>query len=155
MIGIAGLIFSFFAFLEARNAKRAATEAGRTVKLQTVTIELTEVAQKLDRIQPEIGFSDARDLLAENSRRLRRAVSPFARDPGFKEPISVLLESLQAAQVSLKEVRPTGAGDGTAAPNAVYYAIEGDFSTINNNVADLLGLFEKKSIHFGDDDGES
>src|ERR1700730_6528303 len=47
-IGIAGLGFTIWAVLEAKGAKRAAIEAGRTVKMQTVAIELMEISQKLD-----------------------------------------------------------------------------------------------------------
>jgi hypothetical protein len=154
-IGIAGLVFSILAFIEARKAKRAATEAGRTLKLQTVTIELTEVAQRLDRIQPNIQFNEARDLLSEISRRLRRATSPFANDPALSTAINAVREALEAAKTSLKSVRPTDLAKEAETPNAVYYAIEEDFATITNFLADLLGLFEKITLHFGDDDAES
>jgi hypothetical protein len=154
-LGGAGLYFSIRAFVEARGAKQAATEAGRTVKLQTITIELTEIAQKLDRIQPDVPFNEARDLLSEISRRLRRAVSPFAKESELSAAIDAVLQSLQAAQKSLKSVRPTDPAKEAEAPRAVYYAIEDDFATINNCVADLLGLFEKQTFDFGDDDAET
>src|SRR5438874_2659218 len=73
-IGIAGLVFSILAFLEARKAKKAAFEAGRAVKLQTITIELAEIALKLDHLNLDLNFVQARDLLNEVSRRLRRWV---------------------------------------------------------------------------------
>jgi hypothetical protein len=80
LLGVAGVFVSFLAYRqaeaakeEARQAKEAATEAGRTVKLQTMSIELTEIAQKLDRVQPGIKFNAAKDLFNETSRRLRRA----------------------------------------------------------------------------------
>jgi len=155
IVGLAGVSFSLLAFLEARRAKRAATEAGRTVKLQTITIELTEIAQKLDRIQPEIRFNEARDLLAEISRRLRRVISPFANDEELSASITAARDALLAAQNSLKSVRPADPAKEGDVPHAVYYAVEGDFATINNFVADLLGLFEKKTIDFGDDHAES
>jgi len=126
VLGAAGLYFSIRAFVEARGAKRAATEAGRTVKLQTITIELTEIAQKLDRIQPEIPFNEARDLLSEISRRLRRAISPFAKEVELSEAIEAARQALQAAQKSLKAVRPADPTKEAEAPNAVYYAIEDD-----------------------------
>jgi hypothetical protein len=159
IIGVAGLIASIMAFLEARkafhearSAKEAATAAGRTVKIQTVTIELTEIAQKLDRIQPDVVFNEARDLLSEIQRRLRRLVAPFATDPELEEAIGAVLQALQAAQTSLKAVRPSD--PTTEAPNSVYYGTQDAFDTINNCVADLLGLFEKQTLDFGDDDAE-
>jgi hypothetical protein len=155
ILGIAGVIFSLLAFVEARKAKRAAVSAGRTVKVQTVAIELTEITQKLDRIQPGIRYSEARDLLAEISRRLHRATSPFTEDPKLSGAISPTLEGLQAAQNSLKAVRPTDPAKENEAPRAVYNAIEDSFATINNSVADLLGLLEKETFDFGDEDGNS
>lgn len=146
------MAFSIAAFVEARNAKRAATEIGRVVKIQTTTIELTEISQKLDRIQPTIHFNEARDLLGEISRRLRRVVSPFSKDSELKESISSLRAALVEAQASLKAVRPADPAKELEAPYAIYYGIEDHFTIINNCVADLLGLFEKQTINFGDDD---
>jgi hypothetical protein len=154
-VGIAALGFAMGAFFEARQAKRAATAAGRTVKLQTVTIELTEIAQKLDRIQPDILFNEARDFLAEIQRRLRRIMSPFAKDAELSGPIGAVLQALEKAHQSLKLVRPTDPTKEAEAPNAVYYGIEDDFAMINNSVADLLGLFEKQTFDFGDEDAQS
>lgn len=140
------------AFREARSAKEAATAAGRTVKIQTVTIELTEIAQKLDRIQPELAFAEAGDLLREIQRRLRRLMAPFATDPELRDAIGAVLQALQAAQTSLKAVRPTD--PAAEAPNSVYYGTQDAFDTISNCVADLLGLFEKQTLHFGENDAE-
>jgi hypothetical protein len=159
IIGGAGLLFSILAFLEAkkafyeaRGAKHAATAAGRTVKIQTVTIELTEIAQKLDRIQPEVMFNEARDLLTEIQRRLRRLIAPFAQDPELRQAIAAVLQALQAAQTSLKTVRPND--PKTETPNSVYFGTQDAFDTINNCVADLLGLFEKQTLDFGEGNGE-
>jgi hypothetical protein len=52
-------------------------------------------------------------------------------------------------------VRPTDPAKETEAPRAVYFAVEGNFANINNCVADLLGLFERETFDFGDDDAES
>jgi hypothetical protein len=162
VISIGGLVFSILAyreagkaFREAKSAKEAARAAGRTVKIQTVTIELTEVSQMLDRIEPGMLFSEARDLLAEIQRRLRRLVTPFASNTQLQSAIESTLQALDTAHKSLKAVRPADPGKEKEAPDAVYYAIEDDFAAINNSVAGLLGLFEKMTLDFGDDDGES
>ena len=161
-IGIAGLVYSYKAFKEAgkafreaRSAKEAATAAGRTVKIQTVTIELTEVTQMLDRVEPGMLFSEARDLLAEVQRRVRRHVAPFAEHPRLSNAIETTLQALETAHKSLKGARPADAAKEVEAPNAVYNAIEDDFATINNCVAGLMGLFEKVTLGLGDDDGEA
>lgn len=155
VVGLASVGFSLMAFVEARNAKRAATEAGKSVKIQTVTIELTEISQKLDKLQPGIHFNEVRDLLTEITRRLRRIISPFQNDSDLSSAIKSLKETLTSAKGSLNKVRPADQANEKDAPNAVYYGIEGEFASISDGVADLLGLFEKKTINFGDDDGDA
>lgn len=160
IIGLAGVALSFLAYRQAEAAKeeavratQAAMEAGRTVKLQTMSIELTEVAQKLDRLQPGVSFVLAKDLFNETSRRLRRVMAPFADHPDLHVPIEAVRTALEAAQASLKQVRPTDPGKEVEAPNSVYYGVEDDFATINNCVAELLGLVEKQAYDFGEGDG--
>jgi hypothetical protein len=162
LIGIVGLAYSYKAFKEAgkafreaRSAKEAATAAGRTVKIQTVTIELSEVTQMLDRVEPGMLFREARDLLAEVQRRVRRHVAPFAEHPRLSGAIKTTLQALETAHKSLKGARPADAANEKEAPNAVYNAIEDDFATINNCVADLMGLFEKVTLGLGEGDGEA
>ena len=86
IIGIASVYFSVKAFKEAREAKKAAFEAGKTVKIQTITIELTEIAQRLDKLDFELNFSEARDLLNEVSRRIRRLIAPFQDTDYLSQP---------------------------------------------------------------------
>lgn len=155
-VGIAGLVYAILAFKEAQlakiaaeNAKHAALEAGKTVRVQTVAIELGEVSQKLERLRPKILFADARDLLNEISKRIRRNVSPFAEEPGLKPSIAAVRQALDAAQKSLNDVRPATPENESEAPNAVFNGIEADFALIGNLVADLLGLFEKQTFDSG------
>lgn len=150
-VGLGGLIFSIMAWREAKNAKRAAVAAGRTVKLQTIAIELTEIVQKLDKVQPGIRFNEARDLIAETGRRVHRATAPFSKEPKLLEAIEFAKQAVQSAQNSLKSVRPTGPNAEAEAPDSVYYGIESDCSQISNTVSDLIGLFEKQTFDFGGD----
>jgi hypothetical protein len=153
VVGVGGLFFSILAFREARQAKKAAREAGVTVKLQTITIELTEIAQRLNKLEPDIKFRDARDFLAEISQRLIRLTVGFGADPEFKRTIDALRAALLAAKTSLNDVRPTNPKEADA-PQVVYNAIESNFATINDTVSELLGLFEKRSTSVGDDHHE-
>jgi len=155
IVSCLGVIYAILAWREAKKAKKAATAAGRIVKLQTVSIELSEINQKLDRVQPGIRFNEARDLIGDTAKRVHRATSPFSKDPKFTEAIGPLLQAVQAAQESLKSVRPTEAKKEAEAPDAVYYGIEADCSTISNFVADLIGLFEGQAFDFGDKDADS
>jgi hypothetical protein len=155
VVGVSGLLFSILAWVEAKRAKSAAMAAGRTVKLQTIAIELTEIVQKLDKVQPGIRFNEARDLIAETSRRVHRATSPFSKEPQLSESIDSAKQAVQAAQLSLGKVRPTEPGVEADAPDAVYYGIEADCTVITNAVSDLLGLFEKQAFDFGENNGKS
>jgi hypothetical protein len=158
IIGLVGLYFAVRAFTEARQAKKeavaakqAAMEAGKTVRIQSITIDLSEISQKLDRIRMEITYSEARDLWSEISHKLFRITSPFKNDPGLKEQVSALRNAISQAKESLKAIRPSDATT-TDVPGTTYFGIEGAFAEINNCVGDLLGLFENKTTNFGEDD---
>lgn len=145
LVGVLGLVFSILAFVEAKHAKLAAKDAGRIVKIQTITIELTEIAQRLDKLDFDLGFSTARDLLNEVNRRLRRLVAPFQSHPKYAESCLALKKSLDEAKFALDEVRPSGA-ESDHAPNTIYYGMQGHFATISAGVAEIMGLFEAETI---------
>jgi hypothetical protein len=156
VLSAVGLKYSVKAFREAEKAKEeaekatlAAKEAGKTVRVQTVAIELADIAQKLGHIQQNISFMEARELLGDATRRLRRAVAPFADDLQLKEPIAAVKQTLEAAQASLQGVRPATAEAEADAPNAVYNGVEADFGKISYTVAELSGLFERETFNRG------
>ncbi len=145
VIGLAGVFFSLMAFSEAKKAKNAAAEAGRTVKIQTITIELSEIAQRLDKLDFELTFAEARDLLNEVSRRLRRLIAPFQSNQDLAGSCNNLKEALDNAKLALDKVHPQD-GSTEVPPNSVYFATQGHFSNINGLVAEIMGLFEKRTI---------
>jgi hypothetical protein len=153
VLGIVGVVLSGLAFVEARNARKAATEAGRTVKIQTTAIELMEVVQKLERIRQGTPFNEARDMLNEVSRRVRRATAPFSEDVAFKVPIGNVRAALEAAKKALADVRPVDSDAELQAPQAVYLGVEAQFSAIGDYLAELLGYFEKETLDLGAHDG--
>lgn len=146
VIGVIGIVFSVLAFIEARQAKEAAAEAGRTVKIQTITIELSEIAQRLDKLDAKLGFSEARDSLNEISRRLRRLIAPFEHGDDLKAPCTSLRESLNAARASLDNLVPQDGLIENLPPNSVYFATQGHLAVISGLVAEIMGLFEKRTI---------
>ena len=115
-----------------------------------MAIELSEIGQKLDRVQPGIRFNEARDLITEMSRRVHRATAAFSKEPKLAEAISALLQAADAVQKSLKSVRPAEVGKEAEVPDVVYFGIEADCSTVSNCVADLIGLFEKQALDPGE-----
>lgn len=151
-IGIIGLGFTVWAVLEARAAKKAAIEAGRTVKMHTVAIELMEISQRLDSLDFTIDFPDARDFLNAVNRKLRRLIAPFQNYPEFEESVASIRESLTNAKASLNGVRQQP-GAPAANPGVVYNAIEADLATISGYVADLLGHMETKSVNIPQPEG--
>ena len=162
LIGVAGIVVSGFglhysmrAFDEAKEAKAAAKAAGRTIKLQTIVIELTEISQKIDRVNPDIRFDEARDLLSDMSFRLVRATSVFEEEPALSKAIRALRQALDAAHAALKSVRPTDPSKESEVPNAVYYAVEDDFAAVKNCIAELLGLLERQTFDFGEHNANS
>lgn len=145
LLGAAGVVFSVLAYVEARAAKIAAFEAGRTVKIQTITIELSEIAQRLDKLDSALSFPEARDLLNEVSRRLRRLIAPFQGTDDFAAPATSLKAVLDDAKSALETLRPQDAVDGVPSLS-VYFGMQGHFSNISSMVAEIMGLFEKRTI---------
>lgn len=146
ILGIAGVVFSVKAFLEAKKAKVAASEAGKTVKIQTITIELNEISQRLEKLDFNLDFAEARDLLNEVSRKLRRLIAPFQATGDLVEPCANLKVALNEAKYALDEVHPQEMGDIGLPPNTIYFATQGHFSNISGLVAEIMGLFEKRTI---------
>ena len=146
IVGLAGVLFSVLAYAEARKAKLAADEAGRTVKIQTVTIELSEIAQRLDKLDSKLTFSEARDSLNEISRRLRRLIAPFQDGQDLKAPCQRLRDSLDAARESLDTLLPQDGLIENLPPNSVYFATQSHLAVISSLVAEIMGLFEKRTI---------
>lgn len=149
LIGVAGVIFSIKAFMEASAAKRAASEAGRTVKIQTITIELGEIAQRLDKLDYEVKYTEARDLLNEISRRIRRLIAPFESNSDLSDACGRIKKALGDAKDSLDEVRPQSMEESSISAASVYFAVEGHLSNISGLVAEIMGLFEKRTIDIG------
>tara|TARA_R110000850_G_scaffold183652_4_gene309245 strand:+ start:93 stop:611 length:519 start_codon:yes stop_codon:yes gene_type:complete len=143
-IGLSSFIASIKAFIEAKAAKTAANEAGQTVKIQTITIELSEIIQKLDKLETNIEFSDARDFLSEINRRIKRLTSPFKKEDNYEEVIALIYETLDITKDSLTAVRPLD--NETIVDNAVYFAVEKHFSDLGGLLAELMGYFEKRTI---------
>lgn len=153
ILGVAGVLVSYMAYRQAEAAKQeakkattAAIEAGRTVKLQTMSIDLTEVSQKLDRVEPGIKFSDAKEMFNETSRKLHRVMAPFEDHAELRTPIEAVKAALDATHESLKLVRPSDATKEAVAPDAVYNGVEDSFATVNSCVARLLGMIEKQTV---------
>lgn len=145
LIAIASLAASIKAFLEAREAKLAANEAGTTVKIQTITIELSEIILKLDKLDLDIEFATARDFLNEINRRVRRLTSPFSQDEEYETKITSIKKCLTDCKDSLDNVRPIQNSENFV-DNAVYHAIETHFAELSGHLAELMGLFEKRTI---------
>jgi hypothetical protein len=147
LVGLAGLYFSNRAFREARAARIAACEAGTTVKAQTVTIELTEIAQRLDRVEYDLDFKAARDLLNEEGRRIRRLIAPFRSLEPFEDACGQVESALSRASTALAGLQPRpGTECDDVEVRAVYFAMQGHFGAINNCVARIMGLLEQRTI---------
>lgn len=145
VLAIGSLFASIRAVIEAKQAKIAANDAGKTVKIQTITIELSEVMQRLDKLDVEIDFSTARDLLSETNRRVRRLIAPFKEDEEYKDIIGSIITTLSDSKSALLRVRPIDQ-DEVVVRSTVYYSIESNFSELTGQLAELMGKFEERTI---------
>ncbi|MRX70307.1 hypothetical protein SAMN06265349_101688 [Flavobacterium resistens] len=146
IIGIIGIYFSIVAYREAKEAKKAAKAAGNIVKIQSITIDLTEITQRLDKISIDLTYSDARDFYSEINRRLRRITSVLTVEPSYTQKTSEILLTLAALKNNLDEVRQVGQNNTTADGINIFYAIEGEFSNLSGHLADLAGLLEQRTL---------
>ncbi len=145
-LSISSLAASIWASIEARKAKKAAREAGKTVRIQTITIELSEVISKLERLDMKIDFATARDLLSETNRRIRRFLGPFESEKEYSESISLIFNNLSEAKSSLLQVKPNDQ-ESDVVKNSVYYSIENFISGLLGQLAGLQGKFEQRTIN--------
>jgi ABC-type Na+ efflux pump permease subunit len=147
ILGALGVLISYVAYSEAKKAKEAAKEAATFVKVQTITIELTEILQRLDQLDINISYSSARDFYNEINRRIRRLVAPYEENNLFNQRISDIYLCLDEVKTSLANVKPYRTGeDDLDAGNSVYYAVESEFSTLSGKLAGLTGLFEQGTV---------
>lgn len=141
------------AYFAAKSAKQAAKEAGKTIKIQTVTVELTEISIKLDRLDYKMTHFMARNLLNEISRKIIRLLSniSYIKDSDFKSDSNDLIQLLNKAKQALDDVRPTSKEiDEEVELKSVYDVIEDYFYSINNKVAELVGILERKAMDKGE-----
>ncbi len=147
VLTIGSLYFAIRAFFEARKAKDAAHEAGKTVKIQTITIELSEVINRLERLDTEIDFYTARELFSETNRRVRRLIAPFREEAIYENLINLIMNILSSIKANLKQVKPIDP-EQVIVDNAVYNAVESDFSDLSGQLAELMGKFEERTIDY-------
>lgn len=150
VVSAVGLWFSLRAFREAREAKLAAREAGRTVKRQTIVVELTEVTQRLDQIERDIDFLTARQRLNDASRRVHRLLAAYRDHEGYTQACTELFNALTHARQQLETAYPEQPGskpEGTP----VYFAVESGFASVSDRIATIIGLFENQSIESQDE----
>ena len=140
------LIASIMAWIQARKAKNAAEDAGKTVKIQTITIDLFEIIQNLDNLSMDINFKTARDLINGTNRKVIRLMTPFNKNCDYSDIIALIVKDLADAKNSLYEVKPLSETEDVI-KNSVYYAVEGIISALSGHLAELMGLFEKHTIN--------
>jgi hypothetical protein len=146
ILSLLSLVASILAFLEARKAKVAAKAAGKTVKIQTYTIELNEIMLKLDSLTLDMKYQTARDLINETNRKVLRIMTPFNKDKDYQEIILSITNALKEAKLSLEQVK-TLDNAKEVVENAVYNAVEGIISLLTGHLAELMGKFEERTLN--------
>lgn len=144
IVGGLGVGFSILAFIEAKAAKKAASDMAKTVKVQTITIELTEIIQGLDKLDYSLDFVTARDRLSEINRKLRRLLAPFQNSEDISQNCVDLKQALDNARSALDGLVPSD--NSNDVPNAIYFGLQSHFGNISSQVAEILGLLEKRNL---------
>ncbi len=153
VIGLFSLRLAWLAYSAAKGAKEAALEASKNVKIQSVTVELTEVSLKLYRIDNRISFFSARELLNEISRKIIRllATVSYIKKDILRDKSKEIVEHLEQAKKALNDVKPTSIGiDEEIENESVYFAIEDYLFVLGTKIAELTGILENESLKIGD-----
>lgn len=145
-IGILGLYLSYKAFSEAKEAKKAAKTAGNFVKKQSITIDLTEIIQRLDKLSTDLNYSDTRDFYNELNRRVRRSIATLSTEKDYIDKTKKILDTLNTIKANLESFRQSSSDQSLLAGVNLYNAIEGEFSNLSGKLADLCGLLEQKTL---------
>src|ERR1035437_9140515 len=151
-ITISGLVYSIKAFKQAKDAKKeaiaaknAAAFAGKIVKMQSISIDLLEISQLIEKLDYSVDYSKARDFFNFVTRKLNRLMTVFEGDPNYKEIIGQIDSTLEELKTSLEGVRPIGERVLND-EHAVYYAIESHFTKLIGQISKLMGRCENKVI---------
>ncbi|MDY3319659.1 hypothetical protein PG637_09765 [Riemerella anatipestifer] len=146
ILSVIGIAISWIAYKEAEKAKEAAFKSGSAVRLQSITIELTEIIQKLDKINTDLDYSSTRDFFNELSRKIRRSVAVISTNPDFKDKTDEIISNLDVIKANLEDVRKTAIKDKSLLEGIdLYFVIEGHFSNLSGNLAELCGILEQKT----------
>lgn len=138
---IAGLAYFY---LEMMARKKEDHQFGATLIMKNMVLEYQAILYKLDALDIEIEFPEARNLFSEINRRVRRLTAPYKNDPEYQDVIASIHQSLDAIKASLSEVRPTEMSK--LSDTAVYFAIEAHFNDLGGQLSELIGLFEKPTL---------
>lgn len=140
LIIIAALVFFYF---EINTRDKNSDRITASSRLQNIMLEYQTIIHKLDQLNIDIEFPEARDLCSEINRRVRRLTAAYKADPEYQEIIAAIHQSLEAIKSSLTDVRPVEMRK--LSDTAVYFAIEAHFSELGGHLSELMGLFEKQS----------
>ena len=141
---VGGMVYFYFELIF-RKSESVAT--GPSLQIQNILLEYQAIIYNLDKLDIEIEFPEARDLFSEINRKVRRLTAPFKADDEYQEIIASIHQTLDSIKASLAEVRPVEMSKLSV--TAVYFAVEAHFSELGGQLSELIGLFEKQSIHKG------
>jgi hypothetical protein len=144
LLSAIGAVQAYRAKLEATKAKNEATRAGQSVRVQTITIELSEMCQRLEKLDANIDYLAVRDIHSEVNRKLRRLIAQVDAGIISDERRKVMEGNLNDIKEALAEVRPLG--DAPVIPGAVYFAVEGHFTSLIGNISSMIGQLEGSTV---------
>jgi hypothetical protein len=141
LIIIAGLIYFY---LEIKKREQENFLRINRERKNFILQEYLKIGHKLDQLDIEIEFPEARDLFSDINRRVRRLIAPYKNESEYQEVITSIAQTLDMIKSSLAEVRPIESG--RLSDTAVYFAIESHFNELGGQLAELAGLFEKTTF---------
>lgn len=140
VLSLMGITLSAIGAWQAYSAKLEAKKAGQTVRIQTITIELSEMCQRLEKLDGKIDYQTARDIHSEVNRKLRRLIAQMDVDTISAVQRTKVDGNLVELKEALNAVRPVG--DAPVIPGAVYFAVENHFTSLIGTLSEMIGELE-------------
>ena len=144
ILSLIGIGVSYFAWKAAKSASEAALDAKKTIHIQSIIIELSEINSKLDNLEQNISFDKAREYIIQLNRKIARSTSLISSDLKMSSNVDSINSTLTLLQTSLDSVRPIG--KAVIPSTSIYHALESNLRTLSIDIAKLIGLLENETI---------
>jgi hypothetical protein len=144
-IGIIGLVVSYGAYREAREAKRSSQKRNSISRLQFTVSDLNQIATRIRFVARDLVYDDAIWMFTDITSRivyLKRIYESrnAAENSAVTQQCAKALETLKTIDTAIDGLRPT---EEAQASNAiVYYSIDTKLTALSIELSELIAIID-------------